>query len=72
MIMEHTYNCKTANHIIAECCECKSTNILYDSHHDLIFCKNCGSVLKENIKITLSYSQELDRKKQFARYLGYD
>lgn len=30
------------------CNNCTQPELLYDSHHDQVFCKNCGSILSES------------------------
>lgn len=42
-------NCQNATHIIPYCDECESTRIVYDQHHSLIFCRDCGMVLLEGM-----------------------
>jgi len=38
---------KNANHIIRECFLCKSIHIVYDSHQDIIYCYDCGLILRQ-------------------------
>ncbi len=35
--------------LIELACDCGNTQFLYDEHRDEVFCKNCGTVIKENM-----------------------
>lgn len=46
-----SYNFQHANNQVSICYNCQTNeNIIHDKHHDIIYCDNCGTVLRENLE----------------------
>ena len=55
---------KNYPHAGITCTECKSTEVLYDSFHDITYCEKCGTVIIDNQFSSIVQYIRLEKSKE--------